>query len=257
MKNWKRNFTGQVLSRGSDYYEDNLVRIKSISAKRVEAQVSGSREYNVVINFNNSNISSMFCDCPYFESCDYCKHQAATLYFIENHMDLIKPVEYSDLLNSFTRSELIEFLDDELKDNPELVNKLKLYKNDDVDEEYYINRLEIALNNTQDILKFMDNEIQNLIKSNNFTLMFKLLTIIIDSINENSQFGYMPSFELVIYKIDEVVSKVRNTASIDEISDFLIYAINSSSNYLIEDELTDCLSRNGDIDRLFDTWEKI
>lgn len=256
MNNWKSNFTDQILERGRDYYEYGHVRIKNASPKRVEAQVDGSRNYNVLITLKNSKITSMFCDCPYFEGYDNCKHLAATLYYLENHPDLTKPVKYKDLLDSFTKEELVEFLDGELKDNPDLANKLRLFKNDDVDEDYYVHRLKISLANTRDILSFMDMEIQDLIKAEQFTVMFRLLTIIIDHVNEELEWGYMPSYENIIYKIDYVISKVRDTASIDDITEFLMYAIKSSDDYFIDEELTDCMSRNGDMQRLIDTWEE-
>jgi len=257
MKNWKGKFNSEILGRGLDYYDDDRVAIRNISPMRVEAQVDGSREYNVLITLKNSNITSMICDCPYFESYDYCKHLAATLYYIEEHSDLIKPKDFSGILNSLTKKELVEFLESELPNNPDLTNKLKLFKNDGADEDYYVNKLKLRLNNTHDILKFMDSDIMDLIKNNQFTLMFKLLTMIIDHVNHELEWGYMPSYDEIIYKIDYLVSKVRNTASTDEITDFLLYAIKSSDDYLIEDELTDCLSRNGDMQRLIDTWEEI
>lgn len=101
----------------------------------------------------------------------------------------------------------------------------------------------------------MDSEIIDLINNDQFTLMFKLL-MIIDNVNKELEYGYVPSYEGIIYKIDDIVSKVRNIASIDDITDFLIYAIESSDDYFIDDELTDSLSRNGDMQCLIDRWEE-
>lgn len=102
----------------------------------------------------------------------------------------------------------------------------------------------------------MDSEIIDLINNDQFTLMFKLLMMIIDNVNKEREYGYVPSYEGIIYKINDIVSKVRNTASIDDITDFLIHAIESSDDYFIDDELTDSLSRNGDMQRLIDRWEE-
>lgn len=57
-------------------------------------------------------------------------------------------------------------------------------KNGDADEEYYVQKLKISLANIRDILSFMDIEIQDLIKAEQFTVMFRLLTKIIDHVNE-------------------------------------------------------------------------
>lgn len=256
MKNWASNFDSQILSRGLDYYSANRVKITGFSQSVIEAQVDGSRVYDVLITFKDSTITSMFCDCPYYQGHGLCKHLAAVLYYIEENPDLIKPDNYSDLLNSLSKEELVEFLDSELQSNPELIAKLKLFKNNEADEDFYITKLKHCLNNTKDILKFMDFEITDLITNNQFTLMFKLLTIIIDNVNEQLEYGYYPSYEDIIYKIDDIVSKVRNTASTDDITDFLMNALESSDDYYIDDILTDCMSRNGDMQRLIDSWEE-
>ena len=59
MKNWKGKFSSEILGRGLDYHDANRVAIRNISPIRVEAQVDGSREYNVLITLKNSNITSM------------------------------------------------------------------------------------------------------------------------------------------------------------------------------------------------------
>lgn len=256
MKNWKSRFGNQILDRGLDYYTDSRVRITRFSPSYVEAYIYGTRAYEVLITFKDSRIISMFCDCPYCQNHGLCKHLAATLYYLEENPDLIKPADYSDLLNSLSKEELIEFLNSTLQTDSELVAKLRLFTNNDVDENFYINKLNHCLNNTRDVLRFMDSEIIDLINNNQFTLMFKLLTMIIDNVNKELEYGYVPSYEDIIYKIDDIVSKVRNTASIDDITDFLIYAIESSDDYFIDDELTDSLSRNGDMQCLIDRWEE-
>ncbi|WP_407377247.1 SWIM zinc finger domain-containing protein [Methanobrevibacter sp.] len=47
MQNWKSYFEGKILSRGLDYYEYGDVRIHDSSPQHVEAQVEGSRTYNI------------------------------------------------------------------------------------------------------------------------------------------------------------------------------------------------------------------
>lgn len=139
MKNWKSRFGNQILDRGLDYYTDSRVRITRFSPSYVEAYIYGTRAYEVLITFKDSRIISMFCDCPYCQNHGLCKHLAATLYYLEENPDLIKPADYSDLLNSLSREELIEFLNSTLQADSELVAKLRLFTNNDVDENFYIN----------------------------------------------------------------------------------------------------------------------
>ena len=251
MDDWENYFKTEILERGQDYYDINAVRIYTYSSNHVEAQVAGSRVYNVMINFKDSQIDSMYCDCPYFQGYDYCKHLAATLFYIEDHPELLKAGEdVNDLILESTPEELKLFLIEQTQDSPDLANKFKLFKNMAIDEDFYINKLKASFINSFDILKFIDKDIQDLIDYKEFTLMFKLFTMIIDHINEELKYGEFTSLEDIIYKIDDSITQVRDLVSIDEITEFLVYAINSSDDYFILDELTDCLSRNGDIERL-------
>ncbi|MDO5859877.1 SWIM zinc finger domain-containing protein [Methanobrevibacter sp.] len=252
MKNWKGYFEDKILFRGEDYFESNAVRIMESSPTHIDAQVAGSRIYNVRINMNEVNITSMYCDCPYFQGYDYCKHLAATLYYLDEHPELTEKKDYTELLSSLSKDELVRFLADEISDNPYLAIKLELFKNNSADEEYFINRLNGCLDDSFEVLKFLDSDVQNLIAKGQFELMFKLLTIIIDNINGNLAYWNFSSVEDVVNKIDSVVSQVRNDADIDDISDFLEHAISTTDNLVIEDILMDCMSRNGDMDRLFD-----
>ena len=122
---WKKYFDGKILSRGLDYYNSNAVRIINSSTSSVDAQVAGSSVYDVRINFKGSVISSMYCGCPYE---GYCKHLAATFYYIDEHGELLDEHDYMDLLMSLTHGETIEFLSEELSRNADLRNKLKLFK---------------------------------------------------------------------------------------------------------------------------------
>lgn len=247
---WKDYFEKHILERGLEYYNINAVRIYQYDSERIEAQVAGSRIYNVVINFSDSDITSMYCDCPYFEGYDYCKHLAATLYYIDDHPELLDEEDYTELLSSLSYLDLFEFLSKELPKNRDLANKLKLFKSDEIDEEFYMDKLIGSLPNSFEILKFMDREINDLISQNQFNLVFKLLREIIDHINSELEYGEFPFMVEIISKIDFIITQIRDDVPIEFISDFLEYAISSSDDYYILDRLTDCMSRNGDIERL-------
>ena len=249
MNNWQKYFTSKILDRGCDYYDSNAVRIYTYSKNHVESQVIGSKVYNVRINFNESNITSMYCDCPYP---DYCKHLAATLYYIDDHPEILKKEDYLDLISGFSHAELVEFLAGELPQNPELVNKLKLFKSD-IDEDYFILKLNNSFSDSFSILKCMDEEFVQLIDLKHYYLLFQLCRLLIDHINEELKYGEFDMLEDIIYKLDGIMTRLRDVPEAEEgISDFLEYAISTTDDYFILEELTDSMSRNGDMSRLFD-----
>ena len=248
MRNWKDYFQKHILERGLDYYNSNAVRIYLHDSDHVEAQVAGSKIYNIAIYFSDSQITDMYCECPYFEDYDYCKHLSATLFYIDDHPEMLKENEdYSELISSLSHAEIMEFLSMELLKNQDLANKLKMFKTGEVDEEFYENKLIASLDSSFEILKFMNGEIQDLISKNQYNLIFKLLRIIIDHINEELKYGDFPLIVEIIDKIDSIIIQLRDCASTDDITDFLDYAISSSDDYFILDRLGDCMSQNGNM----------
>jgi hypothetical protein len=173
------------LDRGRNYYEINAVRIYDYSSEHVTSQVAGSRVYDVSIYFKDSEITSMYCDCPYW---DNCKHMAATLYYLEDHPELLESEDFTDLITSCTYVELIEFLGSELPKNPKLANKLKLFKNKGESEDCYINKLENSFSSPSNILKFLNEDIQELIELKQYDLIFRLCRLVIDHINSELKY---------------------------------------------------------------------
>ena len=72
------DFDDGVRSRGASYYRSGAVRLQVGSASEVEARVRGSRVYDVGIAWGRGMLI-LFCDCPYFESGEPCKHLWATI----------------------------------------------------------------------------------------------------------------------------------------------------------------------------------
>lgn len=90
MKSWRTMFTQQVLNRGRDYFRAGKAKKLTWEAdpddelKAVfSATVRGSRNYKVEIQEDSEEITSMSCTCPYAAEGNYCKHEAAVLYAIE------------------------------------------------------------------------------------------------------------------------------------------------------------------------------
>lgn len=246
---WKMHFTETILQRGRDYYDSNAVRIYDYSGEHVDAQVAGSIVYDVRINFEGSEITSMYCNCPYDGN---CKHLAATLYHIDDHPELLKKDDFTDLLAGLSYGDLLEFMAQELQKDPRLANRLKLFMND-ADEDYYVGRFESSLSDSLSILRCIDEDFQDLINHGHYDLLFKLCQMLIDHINRQLEYGYFDMLEEIIYKIDGITTQLRDVDEAHEgICDFLEHAISTSDDYFILEELTDSMSRNGDMSRLYD-----
>ncbi len=71
-------FSGTVRKRGNRYYFQGRVRILNGSDIAVEAQVTGSRRYDVSLHWEDGELRA-WCDCAYFDSDAPCKHLWATI----------------------------------------------------------------------------------------------------------------------------------------------------------------------------------
>lgn len=83
LKPWEYLFKTHILARGRDYYENGAVSSLEKTEIGYQATVEGSYDYEVEVEINNNEVVDMFCDCPYAEDGNYCKHMAAVLYEIE------------------------------------------------------------------------------------------------------------------------------------------------------------------------------
>ena len=77
-------FDASVRQRGLAYFARRLVRIRHGSESEVDARVAGSRDYDVLLEFDGS-VLKMSCDCAYFDSSGPCKHLWATILAAETH----------------------------------------------------------------------------------------------------------------------------------------------------------------------------
>ena len=82
IKGWRDLFRTHILERGLDYYESRAIKSLKQTEKGYEATVEGTEEYHVEIEISDNRVYDMFCDCPYAEDGNYCKHMAAVLYEI-------------------------------------------------------------------------------------------------------------------------------------------------------------------------------
>jgi superfamily II DNA or RNA helicase len=72
------DFSPLIRERGQDYFRQGRVKIRHGSSTVVEAQVRGSRTYNVNLDWEDEQLSAD-CDCPYFLDNGPCKHLWAVM----------------------------------------------------------------------------------------------------------------------------------------------------------------------------------
>lgn len=82
-RQWKNYFKPWILERGREYYRDNCVTKLIHTENEIHASVEGSEEYCVDIQLSNGMPVDMFCDCPYADGGENCKHMAAALFAAE------------------------------------------------------------------------------------------------------------------------------------------------------------------------------
>ena len=107
IKSWHRLFAPQILSRGQEYYDAELVNICRAGETEIEAVVEGTERYRVAVYLREGQVTEMDCDCPYAADGNNCKHMAAVLYAAED------PAEATDPFKDFLAEEQERFLADE------------------------------------------------------------------------------------------------------------------------------------------------
>ena len=248
---WRKHFGSAILERGYNYFKSNAVRIYTHSNDCVEAKVAGTRIYDLRINFKDSQIQSMYCNCPYGGN---CKHLAATLYYIDDHPELLEcSDEHLDILSSLSHAELIEFLAAELPKNPDLLNRLKLFKNDDINQDYYKNKLKDSFDDSFNVLNFIEEELNDLKDAGQIDLVLTLSKCIVRYCEEELMYyGQYDAFEDIILKIDDLTNCLINDGFEDEVCDFLADCILNCDDESILDLFTDTYSRFRSVEELFD-----
>lgn len=91
IKSWQRLFAPQILSRGQEYYDAELVNICRAEETEIEATVEGTERYHVEITLREGRVMDMNCDCPYALDGHNCKHMAAVLYAVEDSSEAADP----------------------------------------------------------------------------------------------------------------------------------------------------------------------
>jgi hypothetical protein len=123
--------TAQSFSRGEEYHSEGLVRNLRKKGNKVTATVRGTDDYRVEANITRNTIDAS-CTCPY-DWGGYCKHIVATLLGLVDKISLNMEDGEADQsviqakISDLSREELLEFISDELRQNPYLEENLAIY----------------------------------------------------------------------------------------------------------------------------------
>lgn len=121
---WEDWFQSKILDRGYDYFERDLVKNFKIRGNKITAQVDGTKSYNVEITLKNDSIVDAYCDCPYADEGNYCKHMAAVLYYFDES-ETSNDEDIEGLIDSASYQQVHDFLLDIMSRNQSILNSFK------------------------------------------------------------------------------------------------------------------------------------
>lgn len=160
--NWQNLFAPHILARGYDYYIEGAVDKLKIDINEITARVSGTVDYNVEIELSNNRVIAMSCNCPYAEDDNNCKHMAAVMYEafeVEDDED-----EYP-----FVRADYVKRIDSIEKNHMGREHFINYYRAD-----AYIS----------DLLELLDEDVSDLIDTNQLLSAFELTTLVLQSVSD-------------------------------------------------------------------------
>lgn len=234
--NWEKLFDEERLIRGYDYFLRDKVFDVIITDKYISSKVEGKRNniYEVQVNFDNDEINSLYCTCPYSYSKTYCKHMVATLYKLDeinqNKKDNINKSDsiflFKDVLKDLDENKLKKYLYDNYKDNEEFTSKFinEFYSNFTYED--YLD-YENMLNNIFKIdLVELYNENGFYQESPYHRYLINFINTKIDSLYDNEHYNYVLQ---LIYGIYENIAEKENISEYLNVDDIL-----SSCNYYLE-----------------------
>ncbi|HFU4086023.1 TPA: SWIM zinc finger domain-containing protein [Streptococcus suis] len=130
MKNWMDYFKPHIVDRGCSLFLGDAVQGLEVTDEGYCAHVIGSQVYEVAIDFEYGQLVSMWCECPYAQEMNHCKHMAAVLFAIselENQPVVEgKDVSLVQLLDKLTVEQLRAFVLELAQEDRELVNRIHL-----------------------------------------------------------------------------------------------------------------------------------
>lgn len=130
MENWMDYFKPHIVDRGSSLFLDDAVQGLQEVGEGYYAHVIGSQVYEVEIDFEHGQLVSMWCECPYAQEMNHCKHMAAVLFAI-SELEGQRAVEgkgqsLAQLLDKLTVEQLRAIVLELAQEDRELANRIQL-----------------------------------------------------------------------------------------------------------------------------------
>ena len=245
-------FFDHILSRGYDYYFSGKVTNVKISKEKVTAIVHGTDDYNIKLEIENGIFIDGECDCPYFESGEYCKHMAAVLYYLnEKKEDKNNSYNLENIVNKIDDKKLKEFLYYNLINDENLLNKFRVEFSGfspKLSKENYKNKIYNSIRACDDkkygfidysnaykyehaMLEYI-NEAEKLVDNKDYDTAFTIVTVILDSIPKTDIDDSNGSTGMISESCIEIIHDILDEISNDDkmLKDILNYVIDDIKN---------------------------
>ena len=137
----------------------------------------GSNLYYVRLTIKNDLVTQLSCTCPYYSN---CKHEAALLYYLEDHKEILEQEDHSHTYMGGRHYK--EKLENIFKKAQGRGYSMHGY----YDLDYIANPL----------LRFMDEDIPQLIIRGEYNLCYKLLNSIMKKLDDDMYMNYDEYFDI-------------------------------------------------------------
>ena len=220
MKGWQLSFEGKSL----DDAQKCEVEISHVEDGEIIAKVDG---FEVVAPIVFHSPHHVFCSCKSKYS---CKHEAALIYYIEKHSELLNCQSEENLISSIDENQLRDFLKDEMKQIPKLKKAFldKFGQEDVIDKEYYIDKLDQVFRSGEDtsfvdfgiynidmmeyaLSEFMDNELPKILEMREHSfacsLVEKIAEVLGDdlAVSHDSWYDLAEDFMEYVYILEDSI----------------------------------------------------
>ncbi|RAP52211.1 MAG: hypothetical protein BZ133_01635 [Methanosphaera sp. SHI613] len=268
--NWEKLFDEERLIRGYDYFLKDKVFDVIITDNSISSKVEGKRKniYEVQINYENDNITSLYCNCPYAYSNTYCKHMVATLYkkdeIFQNKRDNIHEANniyiFKDLLKDLDENKLKKYLYDNYKEDNEFISRFinEFYSNftyeDFLDYENILNNIFkidlVELYNENGFYQespyhkylknFINTKIDSLYNNKQYEYVLKLIYSIYENIADKENIDEYLNVDDILtacnYYFERIINLNDSTLNM-QIYDYILSNVNYNYNYHITSNL--------------------
>lgn len=237
---WAHLFSPKILERGLTYYQKGLVSKVNNQNGMIQAVVLGSRPYDVTLDIRDGFVNDVSCDCPYATQENYCKHEAALLFYLEDQgmikkqkKSILEPIK--TLVNETDQTLLREFLIEVLSKDYDLYDKLKRslgiqvtsneiqsYQNqvsmilvDFTDFDGFVDYQETT-NLCCELENFLDEKLSELIESQEYMAAFQLISFLFIEIGELEMDDSYGALGALLYSYVNLWSTIISKASPQE-----------------------------------------